>query len=409
MYMAELLVGRQPIFNRTMEVYAYELLYRSGDGNRAVFSDADQATTQVVLNALVEMGLESIVSESMAFINLTRNFLVGKFPILLPANRVVIEILETVDSDPQLLAAVSELRKSGFTLALDDVVSLERVIPFRGITSIIKLDLMQIDRVDLPDIIAGVKQSGFKVLAEKVETQADYNLCRRLGVDYFQGYFLCKPNVVRSQKMDSSRLVIMQSIAMLQNQKTNFTDLETIISRDVGLSYKLLRLSNSGYYSFTTEVTSLRQAISLIGLDTMRGWMSLILMSSLVDKPPELTNIALQRAHMAESIAKIYGQPQPEIFFLVGLFSVLDALMDQPMAQIIPELNLSSTISDALLNYEGLAGFILKCIKAYETGDWATVKNMNIPDETLTHIYLDSIKYTTLLSQELRSNTMAAG
>ncbi len=406
--MAELLVGRQPIFNRTMQVYAYELLYRSGDGNRADFSDADKATTQVVLNALIEMGLESIVGDAIVFINLTRNFLVGNFPILLPSNRVVIEILETVESDPQLLEAVSALRNKGFTLALDDVITLDRISPFVGIANIIKLDLMQIDRVDLPDIVAGVKSSGFKVLAEKVETQADYNLCRRLGVDYYQGYFLCRPNVVRSQKMDSSRLVIMQSIAMLQNQKTNFTDLETIIARDVGLSYKLLRLSNSGYYSFTTEVKSLRQAISLIGLDTMRGWMSLILMSSLVDKPPELTNIALQRAHMSESIAKIYGQPQPEIFFLVGLFSVLDALMDQPMADIIPELNLSATISDALLKYEGLPGFILKAIKAYEMGDWATVKTLNIPDETLTSIYLDSIKWTDILAKEIRSSTMAA-
>ena len=406
--MAELLVGRQPIFNRTMEVYAYELLYRSGDGNRADFSDADKATTQVVLNALIEMGLESIVGDAIVFINLTRNFLIGNFPILLPANRVVIEILETVESDPQLLEAVSALRNKGFTLALDDVITLDRISPFAGIANIIKLDLMQIDRVDLPDIVAGVKSSGFKVLAEKVETQADYNLCRRLGVDYYQGYFLCRPNVVRSQKMDSSRLVIMQSIAMLQNQQTNFTDLETIIARDVGLSYKLLRLSNSGYYSFTTEVKSLRQAISLIGLDTMRGWMSLILMSSLVDKPPELTNIALQRAHMSESIAKIYGQPQPEIFFLVGLFSVLDALMDQPMADIIPELNLSATISDALLKYEGLPGFILKAIKAYEMGDWATVKTLNIPDETLTSIYLDSIKWTDILAKEIRSSTMAA-
>lgn len=407
--MAELLVGRQPIFNRTMEVYAYELLYRSGDGNRAVFNDADQATTQVILNALIEMGLDSIVGNAMAFINLTRNFLVGNFPILLPSNRIVIEILETVESDARLIEAVTVLRNKGFTLALDDVIALDRISPFTGIASIIKLDLMQIDRLDLPDMIAGVKSNGFRVLAEKVETQADYNLCRRLGVDYYQGYFLCKPNVMRSQKMDSSRLVIMQSIAMLQNQKTNFTDLETIISRDVGLSYKLLRLSNSGYYSFTTEVKSLRQAISLIGLDTMRGWMSLILMSSLVDKPPELTNIALQRAHMSESLAKIYGQPQPEIFFLVGLFSVLDALMDQPMAQIIPDLNLSPTISGALMNYEGLPGFILKAIKAYEMGDWATVKTLNIPDETLTNIYLESIKWTDILSKELHSSTMAAG
>jgi EAL and modified HD-GYP domain-containing signal transduction protein len=354
------------------------------------------------------MGLENIVGDGMAFINLTRNFLVGNFPILLPANRVVIEILETVESDPQLIDSVSELRKKGFTLALDDVISLDRITPFCGIAAIVKLDLMQIDQVDLPEIVAGVKSSGFRVLAEKVETQADFNLCRRLGVDYFQGYFLCKPNTVRSQKMDSSRLVIMQSLAMLQNQKTSFSDLENILSRDVGLSYKLLRLSNSGYYSFTTEVKSLRQAIALIGLNTMRGWMSLIMMSSMVDKPPELTNIALQRAHMAESLAKVYGQPQPEIFFLVGLFSVLDALMDKPMDQVISELNLSSTISGALLNYEGLPGFILKAIKAYELGDWATVKTLNIPDERLTNIYLESIKWTDILSKELHTSTMAA-
>jgi EAL and modified HD-GYP domain-containing signal transduction protein len=406
--MAELLVGRQPIFNRAMQVFAYELLYRSGDGNRALFDDADQATTQVVMNALLEMGLENIVGNAMAFINLTRNFLVGNFPILLPANRIIIEILETVESDSQLIAAISELRKKGFTLALDDVNSLDRIYPFTGIANIVKLDLMQIDQLDLPNIVAGVKANGFRVLAEKVETQAEYNLCRRLGVDYFQGYFLCKPNIIRSQKMDSSRLVIMQSIAILQDQKSNFTDLENIISRDVGLSYKLLRLSNSGYYSFATEVKSLRQAISLIGLDTMRGWMSLILMSSLVDKPPELTNIALQRAHMSESLAKIYRQPQPEVYFLVGLFSVLDALMDQPMAKLIPELNLSPTITTALLNYEGLPGYILKAIKAYEFGDWTTVKTLNVPDETMTNIYLDSIKWANILSKELLSSAVAA-
>lgn len=406
--MAELLVGRQPIFNRSMQVFAYELLYRSGDGNRAVFDDADQATTQVVLNALLEMGLENIVGNAMAFINLTRNFLVGNFPILLPANRIIIEILETVESDSQLIAAISELRKKGFTLALDDVNSLDRIYPFTGIANIVKLDLMQIDQLDLPNIVAGVKTNGFRVLAEKVETQAEYNLCRRLGVDFFQGYFLCKPNIIRSQKMDSSRLIIMQSIAILQDQKSNFTDLENIISRDVGLSYKLLRLSNSGYYSFTTEVKSLRQAISLIGLDTLRGWMSLILMSSLVDKPPELTNIALQRAHMAESLAKIYRQPQPEVYFLVGLFSVLDALMDQPMVKLIPELNLSPTITTALLNYEGLPGYILKAIKAYEFGDWTTVKTLNVPDETMTNIYLDSIKWANILSKEIHSSAVAA-
>jgi len=335
--------------------------------------------------------------------------LVGKYPILLPANRVVIEILEDIDLDNQVISAARDLKNAGFTIALDDVAGSDRISPFYGISSIVKLDLKQIDFFKLPDMISACRQYGFKVLAEKVETQSDYNLCRRLGVDYYQGYFLCKPNIMRGKKMDSSRLVIMQSLAMLQNQKSSFSDLEGIIARDVGLSYKLLRLSNSGYYSFATEVTSLRQAISLIGLDTMRGWMSLLLMSSLQDKPPELTNIALQRARMAESMARLYGQAQPEIFFLVGLFSVLDALMDQPMEQLVKELNLSEPVAGALLRYEGLPGLVLNGLKAYENGDWDTVLRLNIPAQTLTNIYLDSIKWTNILSEEIHKADSVAG
>jgi len=401
--MPEVLVGRQPIFDRYMKVYAYELLYRSSDQNSANFGDGDQATTQVILNTLIEMGLDSIVGDAKAFINLTRNFLVGKYPILLPSNRIVIEILEDINLDEQVISAARDLHNAGFTLALDDVADLERVAPLSGISSIVKLDLKQIDFFGLPDAINRCRSCGFKVLVEKVETQGDYNMCRRLGADYYQGYFLCKPNIMRGKKMDSSRMVIMQSLASLQDQKASFAELETIIARDVGLSYKLLRLSNSGYYSFSTEVKSLRQAISLIGLDTMRGWMSLLLMSSLQDKPPELTNIALQRARMAESLARVFGQSQPELYFLVGLFSVLDALMDQPMDILVSELNLTPVITAALIKLEGLPGLILNTIQAYEKGDWNTVMSLNLPVETLTRIYLDSIKWTNILAEEIHN------
>ena len=198
--MTEVLVGRQPIFDRYMKVYAYELLYRSGDLNSANFQDGDQATTQVILNTLLEMGLDSIVGDAKAFINLTRNFLTGKYPIPLPANRIVIEILEDIKIDDQVISAARDLHNSGFTLALDDVSNTDRVTPFCGISSIVKLDLKQIDFFTLPDAISRCRECGFKVLVEKVETQGDYNMCRRLGVDYYQGYFLCKPNIMRGKK-----------------------------------------------------------------------------------------------------------------------------------------------------------------------------------------------------------------
>ena len=402
--MTELLIGRQPIFDRSMNVYAYELLYRSGQTNQAVFTDGDQATMQVIINALVEIGLDNIVGESKAFINLTRNFITGKYPIPLPSNRVVVEVLEDIQADAALLDSLQQVSQNGFTIALDDVADSGRVSQFGNLAQIVKLDLMQIDKFQLPEISANIKMHGLKLLAEKVETQAEYMNCRRLGFDYFQGYFLCKPNVIKGNKLDTSRMVIMQTIAKLQDPQISFSELETIISMDVSLTYKLLRMANSGYYALSSEVTSLRQAISMLGLDTIRGWMSLMMMSSLLDKPHELTCIALQRARMAENLARIYRQRQTEVYFLVGLFSVLDAMMDQPMAKLLDELKLSDVVTGALLRYEGLAGQILYGIQAYEKGDWETVMKLNVPTETMNRLYLDSVKWTNVLSKEIRAS-----
>ena len=406
--MADIYLGRQAIFNRKMEVHAYELLYRSCDTNSATFDDPDLATIQVTLNTIIELGLNKIVNNSIAFINLTRNFLLGNYPILLPPDKMAIEIPETITTDQELLEALIKLRKAGYTIALDDVMDIERIIPYQNIASIVKVDLKQVDPQKLPEMITMIKRYGFQVLAEKVETMEEFTVCHRLGVNFFQGYFLCKPNIIHGKKTDSSRLVVMRSLAMVQDQRTTFSDLEQIVAQDVNLSYKLLQLTNSGYYSFISEVKSLRQAISLIGLETFRGWMSLLMMTTLSDKPVELTNIALQRAHMAESLAKIYKHPQPEVCFMVGLFSVLDALLDQPMEKIIKELNLTDAVSCALLYYEGLPGYILKMVLNYEHGEWSNVKYPNMLVETISEVYFDSIKRTNLLSQEIHANAAVA-
>ncbi|PKN99688.1 MAG: hypothetical protein CVU42_06790 [Chloroflexi bacterium HGW-Chloroflexi-4] len=407
--MTEIFIGRQAIFNRKMEVYAYELLYRSCETNAADFSDPDLATTQVTLNTIIEMGLNKIINKSKAFINLTRNFIVGNYPILLPPNRTVIEIPENIETDDELISALRALHKDGYAIALDDVMALERISPYQDIATLVKLDLKLIDPQALPDLIRSVKAQGFLVLAEKVETMEEFKLCHDLGVDYFQGYFLCKPNIIQSKKMDSSRLVIMRALAMIQNPKTSFSELEQMISQDVGLCYKILRLTNSGYYSFISEVKSIRQAISLIGTETVRGWLSLLMMTQLNDKPIELTNIALQRAYMAESLARVLKHPQPEVCFLVGLFSVLDALLDQPMEKIVQEINLSQSVADALLYNEGLPGYILSMVINYERGEWTNVKYPNMLVETISNIYFDSIKWTNIIFQEISGNLAVDG
>jgi c-di-GMP phosphodiesterase len=401
----DLLVGRQPIFNRNNEVIAYELLYRSvQSGNTSgVTTNGDFATTQVLLNTFSEIGLDNIVGSGFAFINFTRNFLVGKYPIELPPERVVIEVLEDISIDEQLIESLKKFKASGFQIALDDIISSDRVTPLlrSGLINVIKIDLMGTKRVLLPDMVNTFKQYGILMLAEKVETLEDYDLCYRLGFDFFQGYYLCKPNIVKTRKMESSRLIVMRLLAQVTDPKADFTSLETLISQDVGLSYKVLKLVNSGYYSLSTTVKSIRQAISLIGLSQLRGWMMLLMMSTVDDKPHELTAIALQRAKMCEMIGKALGESQAEAFFLAGLFSVLDAIMDIPMSQVVSSIPLADDVVSALTKREGKIGMALNTVIAVEQGAWDQVLRCGLQPEILKNIYLESVKWATILTSEV--------
>ncbi len=402
--MTDLLVGRQPIFNRNKEVIGYELLYRGLQTDKsAKVIDGDFATTQVLLNTFSEIGLDNIVGQGFAFINFTRNFLVGKYPISLPPERVVVEVLEDVALDAPLIESLQRFNELGFQIALDDVVSAKRLLPLKnlGLASVVKIDLMGVKRNLLPDIVHTLKQTGVLLLAEKVETLQEYDLCFRLGFDFFQGYYLCKPNVVVGKKMESSRLIVMRLLAQVTDPKADFQELEKLISQDVGLSYKLLKLVNSGYYSLSTTVNSIRQAISLIGLSQLRGWMMLILMSTVDDKPHELTTIALQRAKMCEMLGKAFGETQAESYFLAGLFSVLDAIMDIPMSQVIASIPLTPEVISALIKHEGRIGLALKTVLALEQGDWENADKTGLPPERLRSMYFESIKWATILTQEV--------
>jgi EAL and modified HD-GYP domain-containing signal transduction protein len=401
--MSELLIARQPIFNRSLEVVAYELLYRStGNANQAKVIDGDLATTQVIVDTFSEIGLESIVGNKIAFINMTRNFLVGKIAIPFAPNQVILEILEDIVIDKPLILGIEKLEKDGFTLALDDVISAIQIEPLLNVTAIVKIDLMQVDRQILPALVSHYKQYGLKLLAEKVETSQDYDLCHRLGFELFQGYFLCKPKVIVSQRMDSSRLVLLRSLAKLQDSEATFESLEEIIQMDVNLGYKLLKLVNSAYYYMPTEISSIRQAIAIIGFEQLRGWISLLLMMAVQNKPHELTVIALQRARMCEQIAKATHQTAPESYFLAGLLSILDALMDIPMVEITDKLHLAPELVEGLLNHKGKIGRILESVILYEQGDLGAIFTTDIQITTIQKIYLDSIKWVNEILSKVR-------
>ena len=418
--MAEYFVGRQPIFDRKNNVFAYELLYRSvGQSNKATIVDGDQATSQVIINTFSEKGLDNIVGpNNKAFINATRNILLGnflkttpsasqkiteKYTNPLPPSRVVLEVLENIKIDTPIIEAIQGLVQAGYCIALDDVISVKQISPLLGFAQIIKIDLMGIDQKQLPNMVATFKQYDIQLLAEKVETQQEFKNCLDLGFDYFQGYYFSKPDIIKGRRLDASQIVALRSLSKLQDPKASFPELEEVIAQDVVLGYKLLKLVNSGYYSLSTQVKSIRQAISFIGINQLRAWITLLLMAGVDNKPHELTTVALQRAKMCEMFASAKKREQVETYFLMGLLSVLDALMDMSMEQVVANIPLSPEVAEGLLTRKGSYGDILHTVIAYEQGKWETVLKLNLNSETIRSIYLDSIHWASVLTKDMYS------
>jgi EAL and modified HD-GYP domain-containing signal transduction protein len=382
-----------------MDVFGYELLFRSGDVQYASFSDGNQATAQVLVNTFLEIGLDTLVGSKYAFVNLTRDFLLQDYSSVLPADRVVLEVVEDVLVDPDLIEAVRNLSRQSYTIALDDFIYQEHLRPLVELANIIKLDMLTMDRHTLQEHVTLLRHYGAKLLAEKVETQDDFAYCKALGFDYFQGYFFCRPDVVKGQRSHTNRLEILHLLAQLQNPETTFRALEEIISRDVSLSYKVLRAANAAFYTQSRKVASIQQALRLIGLKFIANMASLFLLANVDDKPHELLIIAMQRAKMCEKLAEALQQGNSATFFTVGLFSVLDAFLDRPMQDLLAALPLSDDIVQALLNHEGVCGAILRCVLAYEQGDWEAVHDLGCTRHVLTNAYLESLAWSTRMCQ----------
>ena len=267
--------------------------------------------------------------------------------------------------------------------------------------SIVKLDLIRIDRSTLRQTTAFLLRNEIEILAEKVETQEEFDQCKLLGCKYFQGYFLNRPQTITGRRIPESKLTILRLLSEIQKPDLEFRALETIISYDVSLSYKLIRLINSVFYGTRKNIGSLMQALTMLGLRQIKMWVSLIFLSRIEDKPRELLVTAMVRAKMSELLAGMLKYRDADAGFTVGLFSVLDALLDMPLEEILASLPLSQDINDALLKREGRFGAILKIIIAYEKGDWNEIARLQVPKEKVVLAYLESIDWATSVGLEL--------
>lgn len=364
-------VGRQPIFARDQTVFGYELLFRSGDQSTALIEDADQATASVLLGAFTDIGLDLIVGGKRAFINLTRNLIISGNLACLPPERVVLEILEDVRPDPEVIRAIEALSQQGYMIALDDFVFHPDLQPLIDLADIVKIEYPGVPAEQLQRHVHHLRQSGVKiVLAEKIETRRDFELCRDLGCDLFQGYFFCKPQVISGRKIQSNVSAVIQLVSELQDSDITTSRVEELILTDPNLSYRLLRFVNSAGTATSRKIESLKQATTLMGISRLRSLASMLLLTSIDEtKPKELVNLAMTRAKTCEELARILGEERLDQYYTLGLFSVLDAMLDQPMDEVIASLPLSGEMNDALLRRSGRLGNILTEVIEFEAGE----------------------------------------
>jgi EAL and modified HD-GYP domain-containing signal transduction protein len=391
-------VARQPIFNRREQVYGYELLFRSGLENRYTASDDDAAARDVADNFLT-IGARTLTAGRKAFLNCTRHFLVNEYATLLSQEETVIEILETVEPDAEVLAACRRLKSLGYVIALDDFVYAEKFQPFVELANIIKVDFRVTGRRDRQQAVAKFSPLGIQLLAEKVETRAEFSEARDSGYVYFQGYFFCEPQIVPSRHIPAFKLHYLQILQAISKPELDRSEIVALIDREVSLCYKLLRLVNSALFGFRRDISSTWNALELLGDRALTKWASVAAVLGLAGNAPnELVLTALTRGRCCELLAARLGTRKDEqAMFLLGVFSLMEAMLGLPMSEIVSEIALPEMVRAALLGRPNRYREILDLVKAFEAGIWSQVSELALglqQDEAhLSFAYLEAVDW----------------
>ncbi len=398
---SQTLLARQPIFDRQLKVIAYELLYRSDDEDEADFLDGDQATCEVLLNSYTSICDKGNLKRVPAFINLTRELILQQSIPQALRKQVVLEVLEDIEVDDKLLAAITRLKADGFRIALDDFVYQDSHIPLLKLVDIVKVDILQLNREELERHVKILAPFKVTLLAEKIENVDQLYECVDLGFKLFQGHFLSKPQVVKGKKVSGNSIALMQLVQELQKPDITADDIEGLIVKDPVLTYKLLRIVNSAAYSLVRKVESLSQAIVMLGMEQVRKWATLIALSSNKDKPEELSRVLLTRGRMCELLATAMNYPNATSFFMVGMMSDINALLDMEMETLLEQIPLNDEIKTAISDRAGPMGSVLTATLCYEQGEWDRLSEFDIPDTLYESAYRHSIQWAQDAMQAL--------
>jgi EAL and modified HD-GYP domain-containing signal transduction protein len=377
----EVFLARQAIFDRQRRLHAYELLFRSNAAhNRFDGSESASATMQVISSTLLSIGLEGVLSGKKAFINFDNAVLRGGLHLSLPRHAIVIELLESVEPTPDLIALCRSVREQGYSIALDDFVWLPEFDPLTRIADVIKVDVQATTKPEQERLLQSFGPQGVTMLAEKVETHEEFEWASRAGYDLFQGYFFARPVVVRGRQIPAVKTTCLRLLAEIQKTNLDFPTMESLICDDVSLTYKLLRYVNSALFGRRETVDSIRRAMIILGEDGIRRWVVLAALPMLAtSKPDELVTLSLVRARFCERLAELTGVVAPSDGFFTGMFSLLNALLDQPLDESLRDLNLPPSVTEVLLGTapeSGVLCAIYRLAQRYEMGSWDEVEQL---------------------------------
>ncbi len=395
----EAFVARQPILDRFRRTWGYELLFRSGTTNSFTGTDPDQASAKVIDSSFFLFGIESLTPRCRSFINFTRHTLLSGYATALPRDRLVIEIVEDVPSDPEVVDVCRSLKKAGYTLALDDIRLGTLDTPFLPLADIVKVDFAQSTPGERVEVARRCRRRPLRLLAEKVETVADFEQGMQAGYDYFQGYFFSRPVVVATRDIPASKLAMLQLVQEIHRPNPDFAKIETVIRPDVTLSLKLLSYLRTAAWGFKRPIQSVKQALLMLGDSGVRRWASLVALATLgYDRAPELVLTAAVRASFCEGLMKEMGLAQrADEGFLMGLFSTIDALLGQPLDAALERLALSQEVKDTLRGADTWLHPVYALVLAYERGGWEEVSrlavSLSLPEDRIRERYLTAVAF----------------
>ncbi len=396
----ECYLGRQPIYDAGREIRAYELLYRRNIADAtARFSDGDQASAEVQLKAFLEIGLATVSPEQPVFLNHTASLLAVD-PIV-PPDRAVIEVLEDVPVNSQTVGNLERLKGLGYRIALDDFTYSDAQVPFLRLAHYVKLDLRALSPAGLRDHIDRLNKYRLQIVAEKVESEEEFQRCKALGCDLFQGYYLRKPEVLSGRRIPANRLSALSLLVECMNPDQSAASIATVIERDASMIYGLLRLANSALHGRPQMIQSPVQAVSMLGTDRVFRWASLLVLSGYDDCPIGYLGFALQRARACEIVAQGYGIPGP-LAYMVGLLSTLDSILNTPLAEILRPLPVDEAFKHAILSRKGELGAILDAVLAYESGDFGLALHRDLPISRVQNAFWEAVEYSAAMLTDLK-------